>query len=315
MFETVTGETWLITFSSFSDVFRDHGILEAFPQRWSVRENHMFAVDEDDEIEYVESGLEFPFLLKENLQTGEVYAELLFDDVLEIPIYGFVDTLFRSRIQDLYRLKNILTVGTREEFNIPEQEWASIWEFHEAYVNALKLATLQLNKQMTELGLHPAGPTMNSTQIQNEWNDHYTDFNLHLEHIALTETGCESSEHVDFDSYEVLEHEKSNYQNFLWQYRSTDDDTCLHLDGMLQICSSYRPHYHEFFVHYPARYLNSIKRVIFLGSGDAMLLHEILKYPSLEKVVGLELDQTVTRKSFKHFKTQPHYDDPRVEWW
>ena len=46
-----------------------------------------------------------------------------------------------------------------------------------------------------------------------------------------------------------------------------------------------------------------------------MLLHESLKYPNLEKVVGLELDQTVTRKSFKYFRTQPHFDDERVEWW
>jgi S-adenosylmethionine/arginine decarboxylase-like enzyme len=61
--------------------------------------------------------------------------------------------------------------------------------------------------------------------------------------------------------------------------------------------------------------MDSIRRVIFLGSGDAMLLHEILKYPHLEKVVGLELDQQVTRKSFKNFKTQPHFDDERVEWW
>ena len=46
-----------------------------------------------------------------------------------------------------------------------------------------------------------------------------------------------------------------------------------------------------------------------------MLLHEALKYPSLELVVGLELDQVVTRKSFKYFQTQPHFDDDRVEWW
>lgn len=46
-----------------------------------------------------------------------------------------------------------------------------------------------------------------------------------------------------------------------------------------------------------------------------MLLHEALKYPNIEKVVGLELDQTVTRKSFKHFRTQPHFDDEKVEWW
>ena len=46
-----------------------------------------------------------------------------------------------------------------------------------------------------------------------------------------------------------------------------------------------------------------------------MLLHEALKYPNLELVVGLELDQVVTRKSFKYFNTRPHFDDPRVEWW
>ena len=47
-----------------------------------------------------------------------------------------------------------------------------------------------------------------------------------------------------------------------------------------------------------------------------MLLHEVLKYNSLEKVVGLELDQKVTRgRCFKHFGTQPHFDDDRVEWW
>lgn len=46
-----------------------------------------------------------------------------------------------------------------------------------------------------------------------------------------------------------------------------------------------------------------------------MILYEVLKYPDLELVVGLELDQRVVRGSFKHFGTQPHFDDERVEWW
>lgn len=46
-----------------------------------------------------------------------------------------------------------------------------------------------------------------------------------------------------------------------------------------------------------------------------MLLHEALKYPNIEKIVGLELDQTVTRKSFQYFHTSPHFDDQRVEWY
>ena len=46
-----------------------------------------------------------------------------------------------------------------------------------------------------------------------------------------------------------------------------------------------------------------------------MILHEALQYPSLEFVVGLEIDQKVTRNSFKYFGTQPHWDDDRVQWW
>jgi hypothetical protein len=67
--------------------------------------------------------------------------------------------------------------------------------------------------------------------------------------------------------------------------------------------------------HAAARYVKNVRRIIFIGGGDSMLLHEALKYPNIEKVVGLELDQTVTRKSFKHFRSQPHFDNNKVEWW
>lgn len=46
-----------------------------------------------------------------------------------------------------------------------------------------------------------------------------------------------------------------------------------------------------------------------------MILHEILKFPDLELVVGMELDQQVIRSSFKHLGTLPYFDDPRVQWW
>ncbi|OEU23481.1 S-adenosyl-L-methionine-dependent methyltransferase, partial [Fragilariopsis cylindrus CCMP1102] len=89
------------------------------------------------------------------------------------------------------------------------------------------------------------------------------------------------------------------------------------LDDTVQQCTSYRPHYHEFAVHFPSRFLkqHQVKRVLFVGGGDSMVLHDVLKYPSLELVVGLELDQFVVRNSFRYFNTQPHFDDNRVEWW
>ncbi len=107
----------------------------------------------------------------------------------------------------------------------------------------------------------------------------------------------------------------SQYQHISFTEDVVRGDKCLSLDGTLQICSGYRPHYHEPFVHFPAVFLSSMRRVVFVGGGDSMLLHEVLKYPSLELVVGLELDQKVVRNSFKHFHTRPHFHDDRVEWW
>lgn len=108
---------------------------------------------------------------------------------------------------------------------------------------------------------------------------------------------------------------RSYYQEVAWSENANKPDVCMSLDDILQICSSYRPHYHEPYVHFPAAYLKEMKRIIFIGGGDAMLLHEALKYPNVELVVGLELDQKVVRESLKHFHTQPHFDDPRVQWW
>jgi spermidine synthase len=127
----------------------------------------------------------------------------------------------------------------------------------------------------------------------------------------------EDGDHEDFEEVAV---ESSLYQKIIFEENLKAGDKCLRLDNTLQQCSSYRPHYHEPFVHPSASYLNAgmmsgVKLVVFVGGGDSMLLHEVLKYDGLEMVLGLELDQMVTRNSFEHFKTQPHFDDPRVQWW
>lgn len=108
---------------------------------------------------------------------------------------------------------------------------------------------------------------------------------------------------------------RSFYQEVAWSENANKPDVCMSLDDILQICHSYRPHYHEPYVHFPAAYLKEMKRIIFIGGGDAMLLHEALKYPNVEMIIGLELDQKVVRESLKHFHTQPHFEDPRVQWW
>ncbi|KAL7552164.1 hypothetical protein ACHAWF_015385 [Thalassiosira exigua] len=89
----------------------------------------------------------------------------------------------------------------------------------------------------------------------------------------------------------------------------------MRLDDHLESCQSNRAHYHEVLVHYAASYAKEVTRVMFLGGGDNMILHELLKYDSLELVVGLELDKGVCQASFVNFETHPHFEDDRVEWW
>lgn len=122
------------------------------------------------------------------------------------------------------------------------------------------------------------------------------------------------------DFFDEVHVDKSLYQGITFDEGLELNDKCLTLDTTMQQCSTYRPHYHEPFVHYSASYLNKgimsgVKRVVFVGGGDSMLLHEVLKYKDLEIVLGLELDQKVTRHSFEHFKTQPHFNNPKVQWW
>ncbi|KAG7349320.1 spermidine synthase [Nitzschia inconspicua] len=108
---------------------------------------------------------------------------------------------------------------------------------------------------------------------------------------------------------------ESQYQEIDFRYSKDADNTCMSLSGWLQTCSTVRPHYHEAFVHIAGQYVEKVKRVIYLGGGDNMILHEILKFPDLELVVGMELDQQVCRSAFQYFGTLPYFDDPRVQWW
>lgn len=70
---------------------------------------------------------------------------------------------------------------------------------------------------------------------------------------------------------------RSHYQEIFFYHDQTINDMCMKLDDTVQQCTSYRPHYHEFAVHFPSRFLTEIKRVLFVGGGDSMVLHDVLK--------------------------------------
>jgi len=96
-----------------------------------------------------------------------------------------------------------------------------------------------------------------------------------------------------------------------------EQDTCLHINNVLHSCLAFRPHVHETLIHYPASFLpkGGLKRVLYVGGGDLVLLHELLRYESAELIIGMELDQMVLRGSFRHYGIQPKFEDERVHWW
>mmetsp|Transcript_24485 Transcript_24485/g.59976 ORF Transcript_24485/g.59976 Transcript_24485/m.59976 type:complete len:1316 (+) Transcript_24485:203-4150(+) len=310
------------------DIFRDHGYLERYPQRWAIPGECAYIEYEGNVTSGEIPRPEFLYEYQTDIVEREGKLYWRFSEAEQIIVIDKNETdgsfiltwdqfstspddaidiveawpAYREELRRIQRLKTMDWLVYDEEVltRIHSHEWDNIFSLHQAYVDVLEQAILYIEKFQTG---------------KSNMVAHYDDFVHEGDGTTYNELDCQSSELIDFLSYEPYDKKQSNYQLMDWTKREADNDTCLHLDDMLQICSSYRPHYHEFFIHFPAQYVEKVKRVIYLGSGDAMLLHEILKYPDLEKVVGLELDQDITRTSFRYFKTQPHYDDPRVEWW
>lgn len=146
-------------------------------------------------------------------------------------------------------------------------------------------------------------------------SSHYDTLEWEFDDLDYLVPTCNNRQIMRFANHDQVEWIETHYQDLNFMEKKDSDDMCMDLDNIVQICDNYRPQYHEYSTHGAAKYVKDVRRIIFIGGGDAMLLHEILKYPDLELVVGLELDQTVVRKSFKHFHTSPHFDDERVEWW
>ncbi len=91
----------------------------------------------------------------------------------------------------------------------------------------------------------------------------------------------------------------------------------LYLDGHLQFSSEDEARYHEPLVHVPMALARDPKRVLVLGGGDGLVARELLKYPTVESIVLVDLDPMVTGLARRHpLLTRVNggaLDDPRVQ--
>ncbi|KAL3933939.1 MAG: hypothetical protein SGBAC_010183 [Bacillariaceae sp.] len=293
-----------------AEILRDYGFVEEYPQRWyysNLGGTIQFDIDEDEE-------------------TGEVKIVDWQDRFLPKDEYlRYARVWVRRQLRRQRRIQN-LNFHRSKWPTIPERQWQIIWDFHKGNTLAMELAREHLDK-VYEKAKH-GGPLQCSSPddaacasnvtaalTYEEGHHHYDPLGYEPDDLDYISPTCDNGEVMMFHDYIHLESLQTNYQPVGFEYHEEMDDVCMDIDNIVQICSCYRPQYHEFVTHYAARFIDTVKRVLFVGGGDSMLLFEALKYPTLELVVGLELDQTITRKSFKYFQTQPHFDDDRVEWW
>jgi spermidine synthase len=277
------------------EILRDYGFVEQYPQRWYFH-SHPISFDIVPLFKTDENGQE--------VETGETQVKWTrspSDEGLQF---------LRDQLRRLRRLQQ----SKLHEWipGVPEQEWDVITKFVSAMVMAFSDALKSVEALDREESTS-CGPDENCT-VLDRYNQFLASDEPETWGDSRPET-CDTKRIYKFDDWETLEEIQSPYQQLAYAWVPVSDDLCFDLDDTVQICASYRPHYHEMMVHYAARFLKSVKRVLFVGGGDSMLLHEALKYKELELVVGLELDQVVPRNSFRYFGTQPHFDDPRVEWW
>jgi spermidine synthase len=86
--------------------------------------------------------------------------------------------------------------------------------------------------------------------------------------------------------------EQSKYQRIV--LTQTGDSLALHLNGHLQFSSGDEARYHEALVH-PALTLVARPRRVFIGGGgDGLAAREVLKWPSVESITLVDLDDRVT---------------------
>mmetsp|Transcript_32049 Transcript_32049/g.73726 ORF Transcript_32049/g.73726 Transcript_32049/m.73726 type:complete len:1237 (-) Transcript_32049:124-3834(-) len=269
---------------------RDYGFVEPFPQRWSFDEGKVrFDLNVSDDVSQVTWRGEKPDFESVKFMQEQLWR--LLDKV-------------EPRLE---AIEEIVENQEHEGNTVPPpSEVATIRQYFDALYNALEAA-------VDIFILENGDPSEHEHDIF-PYSDIYTP----------VEGSRTPFNHESFRSYNLqinnpkwrhIEFDESEYQQIMWVGDPEKNDACFLLNEEPQTSSSFRAHYHDIAAHFPTRYFDSIRRVAILGGGDSLMLQEMMKYDTIEKVVHLELDQMVTRKSHKYFASQPLFHDDRVEWW
>ena len=88
----------------------------------------------------------------------------------------------------------------------------------------------------------------------------------------------------------------------------------LTLDGYMMLTERDEFIYHEMITHVPMAVHQGIKDILVIGAGDGGVVRELTRYPEIEQIDLVEIDQLVVEVCKKYLpQTACRFDDPRVQ--
>lgn len=88
----------------------------------------------------------------------------------------------------------------------------------------------------------------------------------------------------------------------------------LAINDMVMCTERDEAHYHEMIVHPAMQTFSQAKRVLVIGGGDGGTIRELFRYPQIEKVTMVEIDEAVIRASKLHLSTiSREFSNPKLE--
>lgn len=103
------------------------------------------------------------------------------------------------------------------------------------------------------------------------------------------------------DNLDVLDDFTSKRDQHIQLLRHPWLGKVLIINDEIQHIENYQTLYHEMLVHLPAAFVPDIKNVLILGGGSLYAAYEVLKYPTVNRVVLCDYDRAVIRLMEKHY--------------
>lgn len=118
---------------------------------------------------------------------------------------------------------------------------------------------------------------------------------------------------VGLEIEKILYKEKSKYQE-IFVFKSKSFGNVLVLDGVIQCTERDEFAYQEMIAHLPLNCHPRPEKVLVVGGGDGGVVREVLKNPSVQKVVLCEIDEKVVEVSKKYLPNMADsFSNPKMQ--